>query len=324
MKDKDKNKIIYSLILAFLKPSKFMKITLLCLFLTIYSLSFTPYFDPIRSSLDSIVFSVGSIKNLSIYSLLKRLLSLIVLFWVSNFVIKNGFNIIRGLPNIRASNKAIMEKCFQCASYFITFLISLSVLNIDMSHFAILSGAVGIGVGFGLQKITSNFISGFILSFEKSVEPGHLIEIPDSVYGIVKSTNARYTLVKAYDGREVIIPNEYFISQKVVNWTYSGVKARLDFTVGVAYESDINLAREIVLEVIKEHQDCFLDKEPKCYVKEFGDFAIQLFCTFWVKDIVKGRLGVKSDILLNVYNKFKDNNIEISYPKHVVHLHKNN
>ncbi|MBT4963759.1 MAG: mechanosensitive ion channel [Francisellaceae bacterium] len=181
---------------------------------------------------------------------------------------------------------------------------------------------MGIGVGLGLQQITSNFISGFILSFEKAIEPGHLIEMSDSVFGLVESTNARYTLIKAYDGRRIIVPNEYFISQKVTNWTYTDCEARVDFTVGVAYESDLELAISIVESISSAHPKSSSEKKSKCYVKEFGESAIQLFCTFWVKDITLGRLGIKSDIILEVHKQFKENNIEISYPKRVVHIRK--
>lgn len=306
--------------LNFINPKRSTKQLFLMSVVIIYVLSYTGMLAPVQTVLESITFSVGSIQDLTLFSIIKRGCTLVLLLWATTYITEKGFLGIDKLPGIKASNRAIIKKVFQSLCYFVAFLISLNVLNIDISHFAIFSGAIGIGIGFGLQKITSNFISGLILSLEKTVEPGHLIELADGSYGLVKSTNARYTLIKAFDGKEIMIPNEVFISQKVTNWTYSGQQARLDFTVGVSYESDIEKAKSILLEVMSSHPKCSDYKAPGCYLKEFGDNAIQLFCMFWVDDITQGRLSVKSEIQFEVLRRFKQDNIDIAYPQHVVHL----
>ena len=121
------------------------------------------------------------------------------------------------------------------------FLFSLDLIGLDIMTFTVFSGAVGIGIGFGLQKVTSNFISGLILLFEKSIEQDDLIELNDGTYGFVQHTGARYTLIETFDGKEIMIPNEDFITNRVINWTYSNSNGRVDIELGVSYNSDLEV-----------------------------------------------------------------------------------
>ena len=166
-----------------------------------------------------------------------------------------------------------------------------------------------------MQKITSNFISGLILLFEKSARVDDLIELEGGLFGYLRYTGARYTLVEAVDGREVMIPNEDFITGKVTNWTYSHSKARVEIPVGVSYNSDLEKVKKLMLEAATEHKKCLKDPAPQCYLRKFGDNAVDFTLFFWIADIIDGRMQPQSDVMLSIWKKFKENDIEISYPQ---------
>ena len=160
---------------------------------------------------------------------------------------------IQKMNKLRSGNKALISKMMQVGIYILAFLVGTHALGINIAALAVLGGTIGIGIGFGLQKITSNFISGVILLFEKSIESGDLIELQGGVLGYVRQTFARYTLIETLDGKEVMVPNENFIINEVVNLSYSDASGRVEVLVGVSYDSDVELAREIMLEAAKEH-----------------------------------------------------------------------
>ena len=221
---------------------------------------------------------------------------------------------------MHSSNKALINKAFQIFVYFFGFIIGLNVLGIDLTAFAIFSGAIGIGIGFGLQKITSNFISGLILLFEKSIENGDMVELSDGTYGLIRKTSARYTLLETFEGREMMIPNEDFIINRVTNWTFNNRKGRLQIDIGVAYESNIEKARELILEAAKEFPGSIDDPKPACYLKEFADSSVNFMLFFWLADVSKGRYQAKNDVMLSIWKKFKENNISIPYPQRDIHI----
>ena len=185
-----------------------------------------------------------------------------------------------------------------------------------MTAFTVIGGAVGVGIGFGLQKIASNFISGIILLFEKAIEVGDWIEIENgNIFGIVRHFAGRYTIVEGFDGREIIIPNEDLIVNKVINWTYSNNRARIEINIGVAYNSDLNKVRQIMIDVANSNARCLRYPEVECNLTNFGDFDIKFLLTFWINDIVEGRQSAKSQVMLEIWQKFKENDIEIPLPQ---------
>lgn len=304
------------------KPKKsFMTLLILMLIIALSALGFLGYLDETIVFLDSdeLSFSIGSI-DITVYQMIKRSMFLIVLVWLANFLIAKGKKYFRKIKKIKASNRSLVVNLYQILVYFITFMIGLDIMNIKLSNLAFFGGAIGIGLGFGLQKITSNFISGIILLFEKSIEEGDLVELENGVYGFIKNTGARYTLVETFDSKEIMIPNEEFITKNVVNWTYSNKKGRIDVTVGVSYNSDIEKARLLILEAAKEHKKCSKFPEPDCYLREFGDSSVNFLLHFWVDDVTGGRFPTQSDVMMSIWRKFKDNNIQIPFPQRDVHI----
>jgi small-conductance mechanosensitive channel len=286
-----------------------------------FSLGFMDYLEPIKNFLDSdtLSFKVGDTR-FSVYILLRGTLTVVGLFWFAWIFSDFAEKQIRSIRGIRASNKALIAKAFQIIVYFISFLIGLDFLGVDLTAFALFSSAFGIGLGFGLQKVTSNFISGIILLFEKSVEKDDLVELDDGIVGVIKHTGARYTLVRTLNGKEVMIPNEDFITSRVINWTYSDNKGRIDVKVGVSYDCDIEQARDLILEAANECDICIDDPKPVCYLREFGDSSVNFLLFFWIADVTKGRYRVQSEVMMSIWKKFKENGIEIPYPQRDVHI----
>ena len=198
------------------------------------------------------------------------------------------------------------------------------MLGIDLKVLAIFSGAIGIGIGFGLQKITSNFISGLILLFEKSVKSDDLVELASGAYGFVRHIGARYTLVATHEGKEIMVPNEDFITGRVTNCTFSNKKGRIEISIGISYESDIEKAMDLILESAKEYSGCLDDPGPSCFLREFADSAINCVLFFWVLDVREGILKHKSNIMRSIWRKFKEHDIVIPYPQRDIHVRNSN
>lgn len=309
-------------IAKFLKPSGGMaKFLILLAIIAFALLSILGYLVPVQEFLnqESLTIQIGSYA-ITPYKFLKAIAALVLIFWLSAIISDFGEKQIQKLNHLRSSTKALLTKAFQILLYFIAFLIILDVLGIDLTALAVLSGAIGIGIGFGLQKITSNFISGLILLFEKSIEKDDLIELTDGTFGFVRHTSARYTLVETFDGKEILIPNEDFITNRVTNWTYSNSKGRVEIPVGISYKSDIHKAQELILEAAKEHPRCINDPEPVCYLREYGDSSVNFLLFFWVEDIVEGRYQPQSEVMFSIWDKFKAHNVEIPFPQRDVHL----
>lgn len=268
--------------------------------------------------LDQYALKLGTIR-ISVYLLIKAFIVLLLLFWLSNLVIKKSKLYVEGSKNIKSSTKGIISKFIDILVYSIVAIVILKTFGVDMTTLAVLGGAIGVGIGFGLQKIASNFISGIILLFEKSIEVGDWIEIDGgNILGVVKHFGGRYTLIECFDGKEIMVPNEDFIISKVVNLTYSNNRARIEINVGVAHGSDLNLTKEILINCAKEHPRCLSYPEVECYITEFGEYAVKFILYFWVSDVTQGRMSAKSDVLFNVWYKLKESGITVPVPQREV------
>ena len=297
------------------------KLILIIFFAALIVLSMLGYLNPVVVFLDSdaLAFQVGQIR-FSAFLLVKAIIAITMLFWVAGLISGLAQRKINALSRINASNRALMVKAQHIFVYFIAVLVGLDVLGIDLTALAVLGGAVGIGIGFGLQKITSNFISGLILLFEKSIEEGDLVELEDGTAGFVRRTSARYTLIESFEGRELMIPNEDFITRRVTNWTFSNPNGRIDIDIGVAYGSDLEKVNTLILEAANEHPRCSKTSTAECFLVAFGDSSINFTLQFWVDDVVEGRKRPKSDVLFSIWKKFEENNIEIPFPQRDIHI----
>ena len=305
-----------------LKPRTIYAKWLLVLFIVaFFALGFMGYLKPIETflSAERFSFQIGDIK-FSLYLLLKGLIVLIMLFWATGIVSGFGEARIKAIKGVDTHKKTLITKVFQLSIYFVAVLVTLGVLGIDLTVLAVFGGAAGIGIGFGLQKIAANFISGLILLFEKSIENDDLVELSDGTYGFVRRIGARYTLVETFDGKEIMIPNEDLIINPVINWTFSDAKRRLHLPIGVSYKSDIEKARELILESAREHPKCLDDPGPVCYLREFGDSSVNFLLLFWIDDETESGRGTQSEVMFSIWRKFKEHNIEIPFPQRDLHI----
>lgn len=310
------------LLATLLRPKKWITGHLLAIFIIAFlAVALLGYLNPIIAFLDSdtLAVQVGEAR-FSPYLVVKALIAISLLFWVASIFSALSEKKIKTLRKIKASNRAIITKALQTFVYFIATLIALDVIGIDLSALTVLGGAIGIGIGFGLQKITSNFISGLILLFEKSIEEEDLVELEDGTAGFVRHTGARYTLIETFEGRELMIPNEDFITKRVTNWTFTNTKGRIDINIGVSYDSDLDRVRELLLESANEHPRCSKSIAAECYLIDFGDSSVQFTLEFWVDDIIEGRKRPRSDVLFSIWRKLEENDIEIPFPQRDLHI----
>jgi small-conductance mechanosensitive channel len=271
--------------------------------------------DLVIEYLDFYAFKIGNVR-ISIYLVVKAIIVLMIVFWISSLVSKKSKSYVDNSKNIKSSTKSIIAKFIDIIIYAIVIIILLKTFGVDMTALALIGGAVGVGIGFGLQKIASNFISGIILLFEKSVEIGDVVELDGgNIYGIVKHFGGRYTLIEGSDGKEIMVPNEDFIIQKVTNWSYTNNRARIEINLGVAYGSDLKMVRDILLNCAQENSRCLNYPEAECFVTSFGEYDIKFTLYFWISDIIEGRAKPKSDVLINIWDKLQENNIRIPFPQ---------
>ncbi len=272
-------------------------------------------FEPTVLLLDSFAISIGKVR-ISIYTVIQAFVVLSIVFWVSGVISRKTKAYFASKADLKTSTKGIIAKVIDIVIYFTVFIIILKVFGVDMTTFTLIGGAIGVGIGFGLQKIASNFISGIILLMEKSVEIGDIVELDNgNIYGTITHFGGRYTLIEAMDGREIMVPNEDFIISKVTNWTFNNHRVRVEIKIHISYDSDVRKAQEIILQAANEHPRCLKYPEAECYVDSFLDNSIGLTMFFWVGDVALGRMGPKNDVMIKILERFRENDIHIPMPQ---------
>lgn len=216
--------------------------------------------------------------------------------------------------SLTPSIQVLTAKAVKILLVTLAIVIALSGIGIDLTAFAVFSGAVGVGIGFGLQKVISNLISGVILLLDRSIKPGDVIEL-EGTYGWVNKLSARYVSVVTRDGVEFLIPNENLITQNVVNWSYSSKEVRLRAPLGVAYDTDLPTALKVCMEAAGSLDRVLKNPAPNCLVTGFGDSSIDLELRFWVRDPEAGAGNIKSAVYLAVWEAFRENGITMPFPQ---------
>ena len=215
--------------------------------------------------------------------------------------------------------RVLTEKVAGFAIFLAAAAAALNVAGFDLTSLAVFSGAIGLGIGFGLQKVVSNLVSGVILLVDKSIKPGDVISLGET-FGWISGLNARYVSVVTRDGREYLIPNEDLITGQVVNWSYSSELVRLDVTFGVAYASDPHAVRRIAVEAAEAVERVSHDPTPVCHVTAFGDSSVDFVLRFWIHDPAKGLTNVRGAVFLALWDAFQANGIEIPFPQRDVRI----
>jgi small-conductance mechanosensitive channel len=201
----------------------------------------------------------------------------------------------------------------------VAVLAALQSLGVNLTALTVFSGAVGLGLGFGLQKAVSNLVSGIILLLDRSIKPGDVIAL-GSTYGWIQSLGARYVAVVTRDGTEHLIPNEELITRSVENWSHSNNLVRLKLPIGIAYGADVRQAIGLVVDAAREVGRVLPAPEPNCLLKNFGASSVDLELRFWINDPHNGLSNVKSEILLGVWDRFREGGIELPFAQRDLHL----
>jgi small-conductance mechanosensitive channel len=274
--------------------------------------------DDTIAVLDSLAFNLGDLR-LSVLVVIKGVLALGVLLWLAMVAGRVLERRISASPNLTPSVQVLIAKLLKATFVVIAILAAIGTVGIDLSAFAFFGGALGLGIGFGLQKVISNLISGVILLLDKSLKPGDVIAV-DGTYGWIRSLGARYALVVTRDGIEHLIPNEELITTRVENWSHSDQKVRLKIPVGVSYDTDLHKAMALCIEAASAVDRVIDEPPPRCLLIGFGDSSVDLQIRLWIGDADKGIRNVSSDVLLNVWDRFRENGIEIPFPQRDVHI----
>ncbi|CAM5294598.1 Potassium efflux system KefA OS=Afipia felis OX=1035 GN=kefA PE=3 SV=1 [Afipia felis] len=276
------------------------------------ALSIIGRLDDVSSALDSISISLGTLR-LTPLILVKAVVMLAIAMWLvsaaGNFIESR----IARSHDLTPSVQVLLIKLVRVALVIAAIAIVMSAAGIDLSAFALFSGAIGVGLGFGLQKIIANFISGVILLADKSVKPGDLVTIGDST-GKISAMNTRYISVAAGDGREILIPNEDLVTQRVINWTYTDRTMLVKVIFATNYEADPNRVCELAVEIARNTQNVATFKAPNCLLTEFAETGMKFALTFWVADLDVGMDNVRSNVMQGLWTAFKKENIRVPYP----------
>lgn len=282
------------------------------------ALSVLRLLNPTITLLDSVALTIGDTR-VSIYLLLKGGVIAAILLWIAAGASNVLQTRLRSTRRLTPSVQVLIGQLAKFTFLFVAIVIALNTVGIDLTALAIFSGAVGVGIGFGLQKIVSNLISGIILLMDRSIKPGDVIEV-GGTYGRVTSLGARYASVLTRDGTEHLIPNEELIIGRVVNWSHSNPNVRQKVPVGISYKSDIELAKRLVIEACAETDRILKYPEPNCLLRGFGDSSVDFEARYWINDPSEGIANVASEMLFRVWHKFAEHGIEIPYPQRDLHV----
>jgi small-conductance mechanosensitive channel len=281
------------------------------------ALSILNQLDPVIDALDSVSIVLGGLR-LTPLLLIKLGGLLIAALWVSNLASNFVESRITRSSDLTPSIQVLLVKMIRLGLMIFAVAVAMSAVGIDLSALAIFSGAAGVGIGFGLQKIVANFISGIILLADKSVKPGDLVTIGDST-GRINEMKTRYISVAAGDGREILIPNEDLVTQKVVNWTYTDKNTLVKVNFGTNYEADPRLVCKLAIDVGAAAPRAIKGKPPNCILTEFAEIGMKFSLTFWIAD-PDGMDNVKSDVMLALWEVFKREGIRVPYPVREIHI----
>src|ERR1700682_3901281 len=275
------------------------------------ALSILGLLEPTIEALDSVSIVLGGLR-LTPLLLIKLVVLLIAALWLTNIASNFVESRITRSGDLTPSIQVLLTKMIRLALMIFAVAVVMSAVGINLSALAIFSGAAGVGIGFGLQKIVANFISGIILLADKSVKPGDLVTIGDSS-GRISAMKTRYISVAAGDGREFLIPNEDLVTQKVTNWTYTDKNTLVKVNFGTNYDADPRLVCKLAIDVAAAAPRAIKGKPPSCILVEFAEAGMKFSLTFWIAD-PDGMDNVKSEVMLSLWDVFKHEGLRVPYP----------
>lgn len=277
-----------------------------------------PWYHGIQRALTWPLLSIGG-TTITLGSVLYLVLFLVLLAWGSGLIRRVAVKLLQRGGRVEIGVAQAVGSILRYVVVLIGLLVAIQTAGIDLTTFNILAGAVGLGVGFGLQNIASNFISGLILLIGRPIKVGDRIEVA-GVEGDVIDIGARATTVLTNDNIAIIVPNSAFVSETVVNWSHNDRRVRFKIPVQVAYGTDVRLAERLLIEVAKADPDVLDTPAPSVRLLEFGDSGLKLELRAWSTTLIHRKGLLISNLNFAIYDKFKERGIEIPFPQRVVHL----
>ena len=273
---------------------------------------------PLIEFLDARTFHLGA-TTISAYDVVASAIAVAVFLWLGLFIVRMLETRIQASRGLSQTTKVLTAKILKILIIVAAFLFALGSVGIDLTALVVFGGAIGVGLGFGLQKIFSNLVAGFILLTDKSIKPGDTILVAGQ-YGRVETLGARYVSVITRDGIEHLVPNEELITNRVENWSHSHENVRLRIPLGIHYESDVPQAIELCKRAANRVKRVLGSPVPTCLVTGFGDSAVDLEIRIWIRDPMNGCANVKNEVLLGVWDLFHEHGIQIPYPQRDLHV----
>ncbi|MDE4141903.1 MULTISPECIES: mechanosensitive ion channel family protein [Rhodobacterales] len=276
--------------------------------------------DDVAEFLDSVAITFGAM-HLSMLAVLKALMLAAVLLTLARFGSNAAGKGLKGNSDISPSMQVLIGKAIQLALYGLAIIISIRAIGFDLTGLAVLSGAVGVGIGFGLQKVVSNLVSGIIILMDRSIKPGDVISLGET-FGWINALGARYVSVVTRDGREYLIPNEDLITSQVVNWSHSDRYVRLDINFGTGYGDDPHQVRRVAIAAARSVNRVLSTpgKAPVCHIIGFGDSSVDYVLRFWISDPTAGLTNIRGNVFLALWDAFQAEGISIPFPQREVRV----
>jgi small-conductance mechanosensitive channel len=291
-----------------------------------FAADYLGWLDPIIGILDNIGIASGKTR-ITVWSVLKLLFTLtlfvLVAAWISRWIDKR----LKKLHTLAPSTRIGLAKFSNALLIGLSILVGLNTAGVDLTALTVLTGAIGLGLGFGLQSIASNFVSGFVLLMDRSIKPGDVISLSGQSgtstenFGWVQELRGRYVVVRDRDGIEMLVPNQQLISNAVINWSYTDPRIRLKLPIRVSYHDDPELALKILLDACEGQRRVLRDPPPVSRLMQFGDHGIELELRFWISDPQEGVNNVRSEVNRTIWALFKENKITIPVAQREIHVH---
>lgn len=274
--------------------------------------------DETEQLLDSLAISLGETR-ISVWLILQAAFILGAFFFVARFLSRTTSAQIKRNEDISPSMQVLLIKFLQVLLFGAAFFMGLRAVGFDLTGLAVLSGAIGVGLGFGLQKVVSNLVSGIIILLDKSIKPGDVITVGET-FGWINSLGARYVSITTRDGREYLIPNEDLITTQVVNWSHSNDFVRLDIYFGTAYGDNPHQVRKLAIEAASSVDRVLDFQPPVCHIVGFGDSSVDYILRFWIRDPTGGLTNIRGNVYLALWDSFGEHGISIPFPQREVKM----
>ena len=272
----------------------------------------------ILDALNYLSFNIGQ-QRISLLNILNGLFAILITMLAALWIGRTVKEKVMTTEHLDMNLRVVLSKLLQSALVIIGILIALPLAGIDITVLSVFGGALGIGIGFGLQKIASNYVSGFIILLDRSIHPGDVLTV-DGRFGKVSQLTTRYMVLMSNDGTEAIIPNETLVSSTVINHSYSNRQIRIGIPIQISYQSDVQRAMDIMKQAAVKHARVLSTPETKVYLKSFGDNGIDLELSTWINDPEEGQLNLRSDINMEIWRQFQQAGIEIPFPQRDVRI----